>query len=47
MTSDEHTGADQNSTCKHFSKSGRHSEEVEFLRGQEGEPTGPEVGREA
>jgi hypothetical protein len=40
-------GADKNSSRKLFSKSGRHSEGDEFLRGQEGAPTGQEIGREA
>jgi hypothetical protein len=43
----ERTGADKNSSCKLFSKSGRHNEGGEFLRGQEGAPNGQEVGREA
>jgi hypothetical protein len=43
----EHTGADKNSACKLFSKSGRHSEGGAFLRGQEGAPNGQEVGRGA
>jgi hypothetical protein len=42
-----YTGAEKNSVCKLFSKSGKHNEGGEFLRSQEGEPNGQEVGREA